>query len=239
MSMTTWAEKEIELACAHEKAASREEGEWEYGCACYNSALKAFKSLMEDGHSGYSIGVTKHILCRLIDGMPLTPIEDTPDIWEHVDYHGDGQVCQCSRMSSLFKEVNPDGSVTFSDSDRVRCTDINNPNVEYTNGLVLKVIDEMFPIIMPYWPDERFKVFCEDFLTDKSNGDFDTIGILFTIVSGGGRVNIGKYFKEAGGKMEEIDLAEYEERRKLAETLRIESDCDDSDHTVSGLIEEG
>ena len=45
------------LACEHERKVSGvEDDNWDYGCACYESALKAFESLCEDGHSGYSIG---------------------------------------------------------------------------------------------------------------------------------------------------------------------------------------
>lgn len=75
MSMTSWAEREVELACKKENP-ERKEGEFDYGCACYESALKAFKSLMEDGHSGTSIHLTKNILVNLIEGKVLTPIED-------------------------------------------------------------------------------------------------------------------------------------------------------------------
>lgn len=70
MNMKSWAEREVEIACKHENP-DRKEGEWDYGCACYESALKAFKSLMEDGHSGFSIAMTKHILNRLIDHKPV------------------------------------------------------------------------------------------------------------------------------------------------------------------------
>ena len=59
---------------------SRNDGEWDYGCACYESALKAFGSLCEDGHSGFSIGLTKAILNRLINNKPLLPIEDTDEL---------------------------------------------------------------------------------------------------------------------------------------------------------------
>ena len=44
MDLEKWAEKEIEIACKKENP-DRTEGEWDYGCACYESALKAFKSL--------------------------------------------------------------------------------------------------------------------------------------------------------------------------------------------------
>ena len=67
MSMQTWAEKEIEIACKRERKASGvKNDDWDYSCACYDSALKAYKSLMSDGHSGFSIGLTKHILNRLM-----------------------------------------------------------------------------------------------------------------------------------------------------------------------------
>ena len=90
MSMKEWAESEIAIACKRERG-DASEGEWDYGCACYESAYKAFLSLLEDEHSGMSIGFTKAILNRLIDGKPLTPIEDTPDVWNEV---GDNQY-QC------------------------------------------------------------------------------------------------------------------------------------------------
>lgn len=106
--MESWAEREVEIACKRE-APDREPGEWDYGCACYESALKAFNSLCEDGHSGFSIGMTKQILNRLIECKPLTSIEDTEDVWDNTtDFGGHrGEVAnyQCKRMSSLFKYV--------------------------------------------------------------------------------------------------------------------------------------
>ena len=81
MGMKEWAEREVQIACKRENP-DRKEGEWDYGCACYGSALKAFNSLMEDGHSGMSIGFTIQILNRLIAGKPLTQVEDTEDIWK-------------------------------------------------------------------------------------------------------------------------------------------------------------
>ena len=59
MSMSDWAKKEVELAKIIE-AKDLKEGEFDYGGACYDSALKAFKSLTEDNHSGTSIKITQH-----------------------------------------------------------------------------------------------------------------------------------------------------------------------------------
>ena len=108
MSMTEWAENEVKIAC------KRENPDWngetfDYGCSCYQSALKAYKSLCNDGHSGFSFSVTKNILIRLMNSLPLTPIEDTPDMWEESVFQSeDGTVSyQCKRMSGLFKKVHP------------------------------------------------------------------------------------------------------------------------------------
>lgn len=206
MSMQTWAEKEIEIAC-------KRDGDWDYGCACYESALKAFKSLMGDGHSVFSIGMTKHILNRLIDGKPLTPIEDMDDVWNEITRGGDELVFQCSRMSSLFKNVYADGTVKYNDIDRQYGVDVNNPDNTFSNGLVTKIIDEMFPITMPYYPAGKpIAVYCEDFLTNKKNGDFDTRGIFYAIKPDGEKIEINRFFKEAKDGWNEIDEAEYNER---------------------------
>lgn len=153
--MELWAEKEVEIACKHE-APDRKPGEWDYGCACYESALKAFRSLCEDGHSGFSIGMTKYILNRLIEGKPLTSIEDTEDAWNDISdrsgLRGEIANYQCRRMSSLFKYVYDDGSVKYRDVNRFCGVNVDNPDVSYHSGLIDRVMEEKFPITMPYFP---------------------------------------------------------------------------------------
>lgn len=86
MSMMEWAKREVEIASKRERG-DKPESEWDYGCACYDSALKAFESLCGDGHSGFSIGITKGILNRLIERKPFTPIEDTEEYEERKKMH--------------------------------------------------------------------------------------------------------------------------------------------------------
>lgn len=224
MSLKYWAEKEIEIACKRENP-DKKEGEWDYGCACYESALKAFKSLLEDEHSGLSISITKNILNRLLDGKPLTPIEDTDDIWNlvHIDKYYKYTKYQCSRMSSLFKYVYRDGHIEYHDNYRVIAYDINNPDLTYHVGLANKLVDEMYPITMPYIPyDESFRVCVETFLTDKKHGDFDTRAILYLTKPDYERVEINRYFRQPESDIEEkyahngwveISKEEYEERK--------------------------
>lgn len=214
MSMKEWAEREVHIACERENP-DRKEGEWDYGCACYESALKAFNSLIEDGHSGMSIGFTKQILNSLIDGKPLTPIEDTEDVWGKCTRHSDGKKSyQCNRMYSLFKDVYPSGEVSYHDIDRFIC--IDEKGSTYYNGLVERVVSKMFPIEMPYIPsDKPYKVSCRDSLYDPKNGDFDTVGIFNVLTPDGKDVFVGKYFKEdeENGEWVEIDWSEYLDRQ--------------------------
>lgn len=220
MSMKDWAKKEVEIACKNERCNAKE-GEWDYGCACYKSALKAFNSLCEDRHSGMSISFTQNILNRLIDGKCLTPIEDTEDVWVICNDRDNVKIYQCKRMSSLFKDVDENGNITYSDVDRSCCFDINNPRNTYTKGLVTKIIDEMYPIKMPYMPASKpMKVACEDFLTDKKNGDYDMKGIYYVILPKGERVEINRFFDLRGKRDKEISKEEYESIRLQSQSYK-------------------
>ena len=214
-SIEHWAEREIELACIRERSVSESDIEWDYGCACYNSALRAYKSLLRDDHSGYSIEATRSVLNRLIDGNPLTPIEDTPDVWNLVSAEEEGEVSaiyQCKRMSSLFKNVYKDFTVKYTDYDRTCCIDINDKS-SWCSSWTGRIIDKMYPITMPYWPtSNKIKVYCSDLLTDSKNGDFDSRAIHYIINPDGERIEINRYFKEGEKDWVEIDNNEWAER---------------------------
>ena len=158
----------------------------------------------------------------MIDNKPLTPIEDTDDVWNKCCWEKDNgvKIYQCRRMSSFFKYVYPNGTIKYSDNDRVIGINIDSPNVEWHMGLASKIIDEMYPITMPYIPaDKPYKVFCEEFLTDPKNGDFDTVGVFYVVKPDGERVEINRFFKEGQKGFIEIDAEEYHERKKKADSL--------------------
>ena len=218
MSMSEWAENEVKIAC------KRENPDWDgklfdYGCSCYQSALKAYKSLCEDEHSGFSFSLTKNILIRLMNSLPLTPIEDTPDIWEECGLTSTDDYIsyQNKRMSSLFKEVHKDGKVTYHDIYRDYCQEITNPNDTFSGGLG-NIIDEMFPITMPYYPSaEKYKIVVNTFLAKGFEGDgtdYNTRAILYVITPEKERVEVNRYYGEKDGHFVEITKGEYDERLK-------------------------
>lgn len=228
MGMLEWAKNEVAIASKRERG-DKPECEWDYGCACYDSAMRAFESLLGDGHSGMSIGFTKAILDRLIDRKPLTPIEDTEEVWEIlcIDSRDGSKQYQCKRMSSLFKRVAQDGSVTYSDIDRYYCTNEENPHLRWRNNFVKKIYDEMYPLTLPYMPSSRPDVIvCEELLTDRKNGDYDTLAILYVKKADGERVEVNRYFKENEVSFTEISPEEYKERQKLQEE-RIKNEAEE------------
>lgn len=148
MSTKEWAEKELEIA--------KKDFNWSgYQMECAKSAYNAFCSLLKDDHSGYSWGLTVSILKKLIDTLPLTPIIDTDDIWTQC-YWDKGRY-QCKRYSSLFKEIQPDGSIVYNDTDRVAIS-YEGSDALWGNGFVSRLVDGMHPIEMPYIPRKNLYI---------------------------------------------------------------------------------
>jgi len=193
--MIEWAENEIRIALAQ---GNENDDLYEYNKACCESALKAYKSLCGDGHSGMSISIARNILNRLIKHQPLTPIEDTEDVWtEHFGIRKDDNVktYKCKRMGCFWKDVYPDGTIIYSDNDRAYGVEMNNPECTYHSGLITRIIDEMYPITMPYCPpNQPFKVYAEEFLFDARNGDFDTVHIHYIRTPEGDKVDVNRVF---------------------------------------------
>jgi hypothetical protein len=211
--MNEWAKNEVELAkIANSKDGDELDG---YVCACYESALNVFNLLCSQGHSGMSIKITEAILVRLIAGKPLTPIEDNEDVWSDRSYERfDGTVtCQCKRMSSLFKNIDTNGNISYYDVDRITCENVDS-GISYYSSLANRLYNKTHPITFPYYPASKpVTIFVRDFLYDPKNGDFDTVAILYALHPDGNKEEINKYFKEAADHTYvEISKEEYEER---------------------------
>ena len=208
MKMIEWAEKEIELACKKENP-NWDGKSFDYGCACYQSALKAYKSLCEDDHSEFSFNLTKNILIRLMDGLPLNPITDEdftsfePEIKDDPEYLkelGLKSDIQCPRMSSLFRVETLEGKVSYTDVERTIMHDATNDEW-YGSALASKIVNDMFPIKMPYYPSsEKYKVYGETIYADDkedktSTDDGGVVKIYYIITPDNERVEVNKEFK--------------------------------------------
>lgn len=220
-----WAIREVDLACKDIR--KRKEENWIYSVNNLKCALRVVLSILdEDLYGSAEMAVVKSLIDRLMAGDCLTPIEDTPDIWEEIGGFSEDDTTkhyQCLRKTSLFKDVDKDGKVTYNDVDRVKCYDISDPKVPYFSGFVNHLIEHMLPIKMPYLPATgEIKVYCEEFLTDYTDkehqkiGIIDTIGILYVELLSGRRFDLNFFFKDdpTSPNYIHIDREEYEERKR-------------------------
>lgn len=207
MGMKDWAKREVELRIQFEQeGVSPDEPFLDYTIACLESALETYNCLLGQGHYGASISVTGAFLDRLIDGKPLTPIKDTDDVWELCyEREDDIKVYQCKRMSSFFKDVYSDDHVEYHDNNRVVCYNVDDPIVSFTDGFVSCVVSEIFPIKMPYWPENRpYRVYVKEWLQNPERGDYDSTEILYIVTPEGDKVDVNRTFKETDDGWEEI-----------------------------------
>lgn len=226
MSSETYADREIRLACERERQSAKDdkdESGAEYGIMCYESAKKAYDSLLEDDHSNNSIRLTINILNRLVNNQPLTPIEDAPDSWNLAYTSSDYDVYQNSRMSSLFKDIHKDGYVYFHDNYRILIVDMQNPDWYSANRFVTSIAEEVIgPITMPYFPmTQPIKVTIETFLAKETGGDYDTMAVENIIIPTGFVLSVDRYFQFDSKDPIEITHDEFRSRKDLADRLSV------------------
>lgn len=217
--MYLWEDRECDLA---KKNAD------EYVKCCIDSVLRAYKTLLQDDHSGMSMSFTKTILNRLIDRKCLTPItEDDFTLTDNQIYVSDDYLrennlkyeIQCPRYTALFKSEDLEGNISYTDVNRVCCFDINDVYFPFYSSRATKFVDEMFPIELPYMPEDKsYKLYIEEFLINKALEDFDTVAYCYVITPDKQKIEINRYFKKVVIKeyiteWVEIDKQEYEYRK--------------------------
>lgn len=212
MNTYEWAKNELNLARENEIAQCKKKndyhpGDEDYGIMCYDAVEQLLNVFEEQGHSGYSAMVVKEIFSRLVDGKPLTPIKDEEDQWIEVS-NATGvykKYYQHKRMSSLFKRIKADDTVSYFDTDRIRA--YNGDNIPFFNGLVDNVVDEYFPIKFPY-VGEKIKVRIND--TDISANHSEIRHIIDATRNDLEHVFIDRYFMATDDTdWQEIDVFTY------------------------------
>lgn len=170
-----WAENEIKLACKKEQEETR------VVPIHYKIAEILYKDCLVNHTDVHK--VTKNALNvfqRLIEDKPLTPLEDTLDSWIPIKLSIVKNAYKHKRYQSLFKIVDNIGMVTYEDSTRAVevAKDEEGRPIIIDSGVARHVIDDLFPITMPYYPtDDRYYVWHEK---RKGNGNVYNIARVFT-----------------------------------------------------------
>lgn len=219
MTYSEWAKREVELAFADATDEDRADPCYEYIRTCYNSALKAFLCLMEDHHTLSSIEYAKNVLYRLLAGRPLKPITEDDADWEYVyDESETGEkTFQSMRCFNLFKVVHLDGSVNYH-ANSYHCFDEKTGIIYYGTHAMNVLEGYLEPVTFPYYPPlHEFELHTNEYLSDRKNGDFDTIEYLYLLTPQKCRVEIGRYFAEMDDGWREIDKKTFDERVRMHE----------------------
>ena len=216
--MLLWAEREVNLAFRNHYVSG---GDKDYEL-CYESALSAFRRCVERNPNNLQFMMTSGILDRLIHGLPLSPITDddfvsdsspreTVNPWYADELPDTSPDCiQCSRCESVFKIVDKDGNVSYTDFNRAYFVNIDCPDDMYSSDTGF--LDEMYPVTMPYYPSvNKFVIYERKFLADESNIDweYDTIATLFMITPDGKKVDLDIYRTVRDGNLIRISKYEY------------------------------
>lgn len=203
--MENWAKNEIELY-------KQKNNPDEYYSMCLDSALRVYEVMCDEGHSGTSWSMTVPILEKLLEGKPLTPLTGENDEWNDITYNDKEAVYQNKRRNSLFKHIAKDGTIKYSDNDRITCVDENGHYSHF--GFVSRIAEQYIPpITFPTFLKDRYYVNIVESLYDKENGgDFDTLEIKTIESSACPTMEIHRYFKEENGELIEIKAQEYIDR---------------------------
>jgi hypothetical protein len=94
-----------------------------------------------------------------------------------------------------------DGTIKYKDIDYNVCIDLKNGSA-FHGGLCQRICDELWPVCMPYIPQDKPTYFYigDEFLVNPKNGDYDTTWISHVIRPDGEKIKLNLYYKEAQGK---------------------------------------
>ena len=150
----------------------------DYGTVCYLVALNTMiklNNLQQDaGITGFQHSVIAGILNKFVNCRVLTPIEDNDNEWTESFKNAGNTVYQGKRYTGIFKNVSPEGVVTYNDVNRFTFRD--NGGCFHCGTLNAIAESHYGPITLPYMPKESVMFDTVTFDSVNGNtGEFDTI----------------------------------------------------------------
>ena len=226
MKMTEWAENEVDIVLKEMADRPLEEGEdeemrqgdLEYAGSCYKSALKAYKSILEDGHTELSFNITASILERLLHEIPLTGIEAEGPYWIKMDGFPGMEMYRCKRKFGLFKDVYPDGRTEYHDNDAARCTEVREDGRETNWGcgkFIRSIMEQMIghPLVQfPYFGYRHpYKMYRKCYNTVNGEpGSYNAYWLQYLKCPDGTKMPVNRFFIEMRGQPDkELTINEF------------------------------
>ena len=147
-------------------------------------ALDLFDLYLEKRNNESSAARVKSFFCKLMDCMPLTPIDiskkpnENPDEWTQIRLKP--ALYQSNRLSTLYYRP----ELGYSDIGRVICIDAGSGE-QFVDQSITKLVDANLPIKFPYMGDDKVIV-----MTTREAGD----GWVLIDVRSARRVQTGEVY---------------------------------------------
>lgn len=184
----------------------------------YKATLEMHKAVQEiiEKFPVYNAEKAFGWLARLYKGEYIAPITDEKSEWKLEKKCKDYAVYRSKRLNTLKKEVF-NGKTKYSDTRRVRAINLeSNSNISFFSPIASYFMNKALPIKMPYYPSSKpITVYIREFLTDRKNGDFDTISLEYAILPNGKKLLIDKHYKDIETELVEIPLDELQQRKRM------------------------
>jgi hypothetical protein len=212
--------EEYERACKYGNSVTKE---------ALDDAVSMFKVLFSKHQSKQHLVLVKGLLNRMTSGLPLSPIT-MEDFDNTVASEIRGELKHtCARYEALTATKKSEGTeFTYSDSKRVVFYDQSLINQEETSSIVdilhsranypsiaLKLVDDLFPITLPYMPGDTYEVFGSSYSFKLAKGgEPDLVEIDFIKTPNGQLVKVDQYYRKTrDGKYVEVDLENFKHYR--------------------------
>lgn len=187
-----WAKKEIKAFNADCKKSEK----FSFLQKRNKTALKLFKVVCKATYGTFTVAPTFN---DLVEGVPLTPITDDNAEWKEVE----NNKWQSQRYPSLFKTIKKDGSIVYTDKNRKKWKLGDD-----------RILDDLFPISLPYLPSSTKKFYVEVETWECLDGKSTVCWIQYVITPEMKYIPINKYYYDVDGERREITKEEFDERRK-------------------------
>lgn len=193
-----------------------------------DDAVAMFKVVFSKHQSKQHLVLVKGLLNRMTSGLPLSPItmEDFDNTVASLSREEHKHTC--SRYESLTATNTEDGTeVTYSDSRRVEFYDQSLINQEESSSIVdilhsrahypsiaLKLVDDLFPITLPYMPGDKYEVFGSSYSFRLAESEPDLVEIDFIKTPNGQLVKVDQYYRKTrDGKYVGVDFENFKHYR--------------------------
>ena len=197
--------------------------------AALDDALSMFKIMTANANNKRYLGNVRNLFNRMVSDLPLTAIT-TVDLSGPLTAADGSTYYRCERYPSLTAtRANDKVEFSYSDTRRIEFYDqmlVNQEEKCYiidilksrdnAPSIVVKIVDDLFPIEMPYMPSDKYQVFGATHSFKMSSGEPDLVQIDFVKTPMGQLVKVDRYFRKiTDGKYVDTDLENYNHYRSF------------------------